>query len=477
MNNIVNYTIELCQKLLENPDLDQDQKDLLLEHYQSNIEQYREQIDQRCIQEDIFSSYTPLMIAAHYGYYEVGNILIDSGANPNIVETKYAGMTALEIALIRNNFDFVEGLFLGNELDQKQFGLLKSLVEHQDFNMVHFLLNSSPQHYISAIDNLDFITINSLFEFGVRINECERQIPIVEAARKGDLGLFEYVKSIYEASNISITQYDINGDNALIVAALNGHYQIVELVFDQFMQEGLLGQQNQYGQAIFDISQYQAQNHEDPKLRANFADLYNKLALLNNSSESHKLDRIVGSQKTATNISGENLLMIAAREGNMNIVGANIEQFSKESRLFDRNLDKKMALDIALDSGNSDMAAFIFYHCLKHALITNNNGNIKLLSQVQYKECLDNVDDQRLEQLLGILPYQSQKESLLKIFGDDRFYDIGSSSKRQTIKGSQSFMSSFGFGSRSQKVAPDTSTSSANNDTSKLFGDINSKMP
>ncbi|KAK6526495.1 hypothetical protein TWF694_005078 [Orbilia ellipsospora] len=122
--------------------------------------------------------WTPLHIAAYYGFVEIGELLLDHGADVNLGP---GGYTPLHIAVLREHTEFVEFL-LDNEADTTITTMsghraidFCEAIEHQQNQAITGRLNISEHYYTisglrSAATRAQNVHIRDLLERGADIN-------------------------------------------------------------------------------------------------------------------------------------------------------------------------------------------------------------------------------------------------------------------------------------------------------------------
>jgi ankyrin repeat protein len=122
---------------------------------------------------------TPLFFAARQGAMETGKVLIDAGADLNVVETQY-GFTPLMTAIFNGHYDFA-GMLIGKGADAND-GSLYLIMEMR--NLAYYKNRPNPPDKDGSLRTLDIVQM--LLDHGADTNRVySKKIPAREA--QGDI--------------------------------------------------------------------------------------------------------------------------------------------------------------------------------------------------------------------------------------------------------------------------------------------------
>ena len=150
------------------------------------------------------------------------------------------GQTAITIALEQGNIDLVKYLLQLSKKNNVNYVI--ELVDSKNYNLLpqdsikSFALNSEENHKSNDALNLikNFKIINSQ-----NSNEQNLQQFFIVAS---DLGVIEIVRYCVNECNVNIDSLDFDRNTALIKAAANGHFKVVEFLIEQGANKEVKGQ-------------------------------------------------------------------------------------------------------------------------------------------------------------------------------------------------------------------------------------------
>lgn len=162
------------------------------------------------IDEPIYENYTPLMLAAKSGFYEIAEFLVSSGANLDL--QNIGGRTAIMLAAREGHEKIVELLFHAGAsldiLDNDDNSLLMFTVNKCSINIVKLLLTNKTQ-------------LNKVNRFG---DTC-----LISAMERGSLETIKYIIRLCPNNKIT-NQSNKIGNTPILLAALYKRFDVIDLL-------------------------------------------------------------------------------------------------------------------------------------------------------------------------------------------------------------------------------------------------------
>jgi uncharacterized protein len=191
---------------------------------------------------------TPLMFACSGNHSLICQILIDNGADINLLNDDET--SALMIASHKGYVNIVEMLLKNNaqvnhqDLDGDNALFLGIKSNHQE--IVSLLIDFGADLYVDdgalsiAIDNNNLMMINLLLHKKVNVNQGNRDkiTPLMMASAHGNRAIVERLLQ----AGADVNHQDITGDSSLHLAVLEEHLDIVELLLKAGAKVNIINQ-------------------------------------------------------------------------------------------------------------------------------------------------------------------------------------------------------------------------------------------
>jgi len=293
---------------------------------------------------------TSLMYAANKGYEEITRLLLVKGADPNMADDD--GYTALMDAAENGHKGVVELLVLhGADVNMADNFGITALMWGADLahdEVVQVLLESGADPdakdksgkttlYTARKKKLNkVVKIIETFTAGTRVSRMSQLLR--ESAERGRV---QKVKELLEKGNIDVNNSNEEGTTPLMLAAMNGHEEMVEVLLENGADPDAVD--NDGNTALMVATEF---GH---KTVANALEhMYLSTGMLENMAPCDEYERIilVGPTGAAYDIARERWEHVVAVKSMQDLLALNLTILAAENTVHIVNLEKKYADDV-----------------------------------------------------------------------------------------------------------------------------------